>query len=106
MRVITEGYDYEVVNKVNPNLTQGLHFYRKTGADERDGTTLEEVIKAVIHRLAYLNDKLPDYHNEMALTLFRSGLTHLKERTAERIAQGIEGTMQPSLSNDKKTNYP
>ena len=109
MRVITEGYDYEVINKGNANITQLLHFYQHTidGVHQlkRDGITNEELLKVLIHRYEYLNKNVPDAHNVMIITLLKSCLEHQKTRTEERKQQGIEGTLKETIMTNK-TNYP
>lgn len=111
MRVITAGHSYAVKNFNNPQLDQIIHFIHKVPDGDKlktvhDGTTNEEVLAVLIDRITYLNSIMPDYHNEMCISLLKSGLNHLQARTVERMAQGVEGTNKPTVQNIHKTNYP
>lgn len=98
MRITTDGYEYQVVNMHNPNLMQTICFIHKALDKDnklviiKDGTTNEEILKVMINRLQYLDKLVPDAHNTISITLLKSVLEHMKQRTRERQEQGIEGT--------------
>jgi hypothetical protein len=77
---------------------QIIHFYRMALSGEKTaGVTNEEVIKALIHRLGFLNEKWMDglfrcRENSMAITKLEEALMWLNRRTENRINRGIEGT--------------
>lgn len=99
MREITAGHVYELDNLHNRFLTQVLKFIHKIdGKLVQDGTTNEEVLEALLKRYEYLNALVPDYHTTINITLIKSALNHEHQRTAERKAQGIEGTNKETES--------
>src|SRR5438034_527603 len=56
-----------------------------------DGTTNEEVLACLIHRLNYLQNKFPCRENAIAITHIETALLWLNHRTANRKARGVEG---------------
>jgi hypothetical protein len=62
---------------------------------KHDGTTNEEVLMALIHRLTTLNDKMPGKENEMAIDKLQEALMWLNLRTTRRQERGVEGTTAP-----------
>ncbi len=77
-----------------------LRFYEmKPDGTKRDGTTNEEVIRVLIHRLNFLNDKWMDgkfrcRENSIAITKLEEALMWLDKRTANRLARKVEGTQE------------
>lgn len=59
-----------------------------------NGTTNEEVLKMLIHRLNGLNNAFPCRENSIAITHIETALLWLEKRTADRIARGVEGKHQ------------
>ena len=58
----------------------------------QDGTTNEEVLRMLIDRLQYLQQKAPCKHNACAITHLEEGLHWLEARTADRVRRSVEGT--------------
>jgi hypothetical protein len=94
------GHHYELDNcEGKDHFRQPLRFIKKTpvakGKSElktvQDGTTNEEVLKVLIHRLHYLQGKFPCRENDIALTHIESALMWLEKRTADRVKRGVEG---------------
>ena len=56
-----------------------------------NGTTNEEVLKMLIHRLGEMGKKLPCRENSLAITKLEEALMWLEKRTADRKARGVEG---------------
>lgn len=81
------------------NTLQFLHkaLNAKTGKFEvvAHGTTNEEVISVLIHRIERLNGKLPCIENAKALEHLHAALNYLDSRTTKRAAQWVEGTPVP-----------
>ena len=75
-----------------------LTFYRLAlDGTKINGVTNEEVIKVLIHRLNFLNQKWMDgklkcRENSLAITKMEEALMWLNRRTEGRIERGIEGT--------------
>lgn len=96
-----EGHEYSLQNFENPSDTQTLRFIYKApvspGSTEletiQDGTTNEEVLQVLIHRLQFLGAKMPSRENAIALTHIETALLWLKKRTQDRLERGVEGTM-------------
>lgn len=62
--------------------------------ENKDGMTVEEVIKAAIKRLSLYNSEVPSRYNAMAIMNLNSALAELDARTADRITRGVEGTTE------------
>ena len=56
-----------------------------------DGTTNEEVLKVLIHRLTEMGKKFPCRENSIAITKMDEALMWLEKRTADRKKRGVEG---------------
>lgn len=100
MRVIDEGHTYALDKKEDPTRGIAIRFIKKEEQDGefvtiQDGTTNEEVLQMMLHRLEYLQDKLPCQENELAITGIRHALSALKLRQKKRQKQEVEGTNQP-----------
>ena len=101
MKVLTEGYSYEVYNFEQDlaELNQHINFIHKVPESEgsatfrtvKDGTTNEEVLAVLIDRMNYLQGKFPCRENDIVITKLEECLMWLKKRTADRKARGVEG---------------
>lgn len=60
-----------------------------------NGTTNETIISVLVHRLMYLNQKVPSLYNEEAMTHLRAARQALESRTRERQDANKEGTNKP-----------
>lgn len=89
-----------VITLLPPNVFQ-LHFYEfRPDGTKIDGTTNEEVLRVLIHRLKYLNEywmdaKFKCEENENAIDMLQQALYWLNKRTADRMNRGVEGKMIP-----------
>ena len=89
MKVIDPGRDYEL------SAGNGLAFLRKEGdLLVRDGTTNEEVLEVLIHRLTEGYQAVPCGETIRALYLLHATLAILQVRTARRVNAQVEGTQQ------------
>lgn len=84
---------------IEPGVSYDLHEgqYLEFGP-AANGTTNEEVIEVLIHRLRWLNQKLPCRENSLALTKLEEALHWLGARGRNRAAQGVTGTSAPHAS--------
>mgnify|MGYP001565231587 CR=1 FL=1 len=74
---------------------QSVVFYemKKDGSFD-NGTTLEEMLRVSIERLADLNGRFACKENIEALSHLKDALNYLNMRTADREARGVEGKHQ------------
>lgn len=99
MKCLDDHHRYELNNFESDKL-QLLLFIKKekneAGVLEtvEEGTTNEEVLAMLIHRLKGLNDKFGCRQNSLAITKLEEALFWLNDRTAERKRRGVEGTLQ------------
>ena len=116
MKVTTEGHAYELdqfesyglegcpvqklqfihkVPETQLTSTEGLPNYGLPDANGlvtlTDGTTNEEVLKVMIHRMNYLQNKFPCRENAIVITKLEESLMWLEKRTADRKARNVEG---------------
>lgn len=100
MKVLITGHLYELdsLEGTNPQQLQFIHKARLNPEDPlslttiQDGTTNEEVIKALIDRLETMNKQLPNRDTSIAITHLEDALMRLERRTRDRVARGVEGT--------------
>lgn len=102
MKELKEGHSYELgsyqIEGVNCE-TQILHFMKKVnGTMTMVGTTNEEVLKMMIHRIKYLQKKMPCHENNQAVLKLEECLMWLNYRTHKRLVQDVEGTDIPHKS--------
>lgn len=98
MKVITPGHRYSLGNFENTTPEQELQFIHKEPIDGSgtlvtvsDGTTNEEVIRVLIDRMEFLDEKFPCDENKIAIALLKHSLGWLEKRTADRQKRGVEG---------------
>ena len=78
-----------------------LSFYRMASdGTKTDGVTNEEVLRVLIHRLQFLNEKWMEgkfrcRENSVAITKLEEALMWLNKRTEDRKARKVEATHQP-----------
>lgn len=92
-------YHYELDNYEGSDPKQRLRFIFKFSTDvpgelktKNDGTTNEEILLMLIHRLKGLNEKLPSRESSLAITKCEEALMWLWKRTADRRERSVEGT--------------
>jgi len=91
------GHHYLIDNFKDSETFQEIRFYKMQGVDtaEVDGITSEEVLKVLIDRLNKLNEgKFRCRQNSLAIIKLEEALLWLNHRTAERVARGVEGTLE------------
>ena len=97
MKCLDDCHTYELDNfdpQPGEAGQQLIHFYRMDpDGTKTNGTTNEEVIRCLLHRLNVLNDgKFFCRENSLAITRLEEALLWLERRTANRVARGVEGT--------------
>lgn len=99
MKVIKEGHLYELENFENPEKEgQKIQFIEKEGFETgelvtiNDGTTIEEVLKTLIHRLEFMDEKLPCFDNTISIRCLKDALGCIELRIIDRKERGVYGT--------------
>lgn len=102
-RVVGDGHLYELENfEAKDSPGRVLKFIEKVADNSvdaapgslktvMDGTTNEEVLKVLIHRMGCLSAKFPSRENSIATTNLEQALMWLEKRTRDRLARGVEG---------------
>ena len=74
-----------------PNMKSGIQSLQFYKMDGEDGTTNEDVLTILIHRINLLNKEFPCRENSLAITKLEEALMWLNHRTADRINRKVEG---------------
>jgi len=103
MEILDKGHSYLLDGESAFTPKEVLNFVKKEKiGDEfvtvKDGTTNEEVLRVLINRLQYLDNKNPCEENKSALLNLHSALGWLNRRTAIRSEQGVEGSEAAHVS--------
>jgi len=99
MKVLKEGHKYELESFEGwDGAEQEIQFIEKipTGSGTElttmyDGTTNEEVLRMLINRMYYLNNKFPCRENSIVITKLEESLMWLEKRTSDRKERNVEG---------------
>ena len=89
MKVIDPGHEYEL-GSLDGELKQTLLFVKREGAHypgnvgSHPGTTMQEVLRALIHRAEYVNAQIPCRETSIAIDMMR-GAIHVMELRAKRV---------------------
>lgn len=89
MKVIDPGHDY-VLQSLDGEAPQRLTFVKREGpgfpgnVGSHPGTTMQEVLRALIDRSYYVNSQTPCAETEAAGELMKSALLILESRAARR----------------------
>lgn len=90
MRVLDPGHDY-VLQSLDGDAPQRLTFVKRIGprfpgnkGEAHAGTTMQEVLRALIDRAEYVNGQTPCAETESARALMMSALLVLETRAARR----------------------
>lgn len=85
-----EGHEYVVVNGA---VSSGIHFQHGPVPEVgHNGVTNEQLLAILIHRTEYLNSKFSCPENVEAIAGMQMALDAFEQRTAARLARGVEGT--------------
>lgn len=89
MKVIDAGHDYEL-NVLDGPSTQSLRFVKRVGpkfpgnTTAYSGTTMQEVLRAVIDRARYVNNQIPCAETSKVIVLCTEAVYQLELRAAVR----------------------
>lgn len=94
MKILEPGHRYELMQLDVPgsSLTYGteLWFVKRMGdkypgnTTAHPGTIIQEVLRACVARLLYVNDQLPNEHTHLARLNIEGAIFELETRAAER----------------------
>src|SRR5262245_41240179 len=98
MKILTEGHSYQLDNFEKEGKSKTINFIHKVPDKEgytelktlNNGTTNEEVLRVLINRMEYLQNKFPCRENAIVIDNLKSSLDWLERRTANRMARGVE----------------
>lgn len=68
----------------------------------RNGLLMEEVLEAIIERMAYLQETLPCRENALIITHIEEALNWCNRRQQLRARQGVRGTLQSHVSANQR----
>jgi hypothetical protein len=94
---LNDGY-YMVEAKDNPQYSLATIHFQEGSVPENgvNGCQVEDILAVCIHRLnSFQSGPCPHPTNYRALSHIYAALEALSERTAERVASGKEGSMEP-----------
>lgn len=103
MRVIDPGHQYQLTfldGKPEWVVADVLTFIKRMGSgypgntSEHPGTTLQEVLRACIDRVKYLDKQIPDIRNRDVISHLRTSIWLLEVRAAER-----HGRLDPFMTD-------
>ena len=109
MRVIDPGHDYRLqildAPKVEgrPPYEHGLVFVKREGegypgnVGSHSGTNIQEVLRAVVDRLEYVNKQIPDEDTMSAWRFVRAAIYSLEMRAARRHGRPATFTMDETI---------
>ena len=89
MRVIEPGHQYALAH-LDGNLEELLTFVKREGpgypgnVGHHPGTNLQEVIRAMIDRVKYVDGQVPCRENKIVIAALRESLQYLEIRAARR----------------------
>lgn len=107
MRVIDPGHEYQL-DSLDGELEQRLIFVKREGAKypgntgHHPGTTLQEVLRAIIERSEYVNRQIPCAETTLAVGLLQSALYLLESRAARRHGRTLDQPLVDVLSGLSK----
>jgi hypothetical protein len=89
MKVIDPGHTYELAHLDGDDVTI-LRFVKRTGPNypgndgSREGTTMQEVLRAVLERCAYVNRQIPCAETKAAMEHIAEAIRLFEVRAARR----------------------
>lgn len=95
MKIIDPGHDYELDSLDGP-FPQRLVFVKREGAKypenvgSHPGTTMQEVLRALIDRAEYVNNQIPCAETEAAIGLMKSAILLFELRAATRHGRHLQ----------------
>lgn len=113
MKVRDPGHVYELTNLDDPDGEVPpvlLYFVKREGegypgnVGHHAGTNMQEVMRALIDRLLYLDKQVPDYRNQQIIRVLRDSIWDLEKRAAERHGRDLRFAdieNEPDIENEQ-----
>jgi hypothetical protein len=107
MRVIDPGHEY-VLDSLDGDAPQRLVFVKRQGpkypgnVGSHPGTTIQEVLRALLERLAYVNAQIPCAETEAASGMLTTALVLLEQRAARRHGRVLAAPLARVISGEGK----
>ncbi len=107
MTVIDPGHEYSL-DTLDGAMVQHLVFVKREGArypgniGYHPGTTIQEVLRALIDRLTYCHGQLPCTESEACLELLKSALCLQETRAARQHGRLLNCTVEEIISGTGK----
>ena len=89
MKTLDAGHTY-LLDSIDGDIQQTLTFVKREGSGypgnvgHYPGTIVQEVLRACIDRLKYVDNQIPNMANELCLSHLRSAIFNLENRAAQR----------------------
>jgi len=89
MNIVDPGHRYKLTT-IDGDIDQILQFVKREGEGypgnfgHYPGTIIQEVLRACIDRVKYVNNQIPDTRNQPVIDSLRTALYYLELRAAER----------------------
>lgn len=92
MKIIDPGHIYELhtLDPEEPSIANLLRFVKREGESypgnvgHHEGTTSQDVLRALIDRTKYVHNQIPHPSNVRAITSLREAIWYFESRAAER----------------------
>lgn len=107
MRVIDPGHVYEL-DSLDGEITNRLKFVKREGnkypgnKGEHPGTTMQEVLRVLIHRAKYVNNQITCHETEQVIRLLANAIYQLEIRAAKRHGRLVDFSVEDAVSGSKK----
>lgn len=95
MKCLDDCHAYMLDNKIEDTV-QHVFFYKMAEGGVKDnGTTNEEVLAMLIHRMKQLNKVLPCTENNLIIQNLEGAMVWMTLREQDRDIRGVQGTHKP-----------
>ncbi len=108
MRVVDPGHEY-ILDSLDGDLPQRLVFVKREGrkypgnVGHHPGTTMQEVLRALIERATYVNGQIECPETTLAISALQTALYLFESRAARRHGRSLEGvTLQDVFDGQGK----
>jgi hypothetical protein len=97
VKVLDPGHRYELaIFDGDESFARVLQFVKREGegypgnVGHHEGTNIQEVLRALIDRLLYLDNQVPDHRNRDIVRRLRDSIWDLEKRAAERHGRDLQ----------------